>query len=376
LYSGLLIGALIGLNGILRWVGVTVALLPGVLGAFALIEALRQSDMRGVREIAVQGLIAVCAMVAVFAPQMAFWQTIYHSWIAPPSQGFAQGALPVNLGNLFVHTNRGILFWSPFILIGMIGIFRVRPLRLRVAMLVYIVGYLYVLSTRNDWFGGGGFGPRYFIELLPLVAVGFVTLLQPLWHRRAVRRIALLVAAGLIAHQMVLIVMVEHAWLPLQEYFTGQPISLNYQSEALQRIIHEPNVLLTPRPYVGAHRQAIIVSLVAGQRDITMYTIPLIAAIIVPLGFAWIWKLGAGSWELITGRPGDEKAGRQGNKETRGIGDTEDGRLDVASSEQSSAVGRQSSVVGRRSSRPTAPVIGVALLIAYMVGWFLFLLAL
>ncbi len=151
------------------------------------------------------------------------------------------------------------------------------------ASLLYLLAQLGILGVRHDWYGGGGFGPRFLIESLPVLAMGLAVLLDRLPPRHGVwLGGALLAVLGF--HQLVLVTMVEQHWLPMQNYYQGQPIGFDVQLMGLIRVLREPGALLLPRPSVGGERQALLVSLVQGQRGLSLYGMPLVALAVSGLG--------------------------------------------------------------------------------------------
>lgn len=283
-YSGLLIGALLGLNVLLRWVGVTAALLPTVLFALYLVAAVKAGERRRVVSILQQTALTLLVTFVVVSPQLAFWHTLYGSWLVRPIQGFTSGATPVNVLNLFVHTNRGLLYWAPFVLAGFVGVWCIPSAALRAACVVYLAAYVGVLGFWGDWTGGGGFGPRFFIETLPIAALGFACLVRRAWTDWRGKWALGAVALFLVAHQLMLVTTVEQSWLPLAAYLKGEPLGLRFQVENALRLLGQPGDLFLPRPYVSATRQTAFVSYLADQRALNFYLFPLVAAVLVPLG--------------------------------------------------------------------------------------------
>jgi len=279
-----LIGVVLGLGAILRWISIVAVILPAVIWTWRIVEARRARMDITLRSIVAQVALAAAAALIVVSPQLVVLQKMYGQWLALPNSGFTQGYLPVHLLDLFIHSNRGVLYWAPFIVLGMLGLLLIEPLRLRVAVCAYMLAFLFVLAVWPDWYGGGGFGPRYFIEVLPFVALGFVSLAKRFWTdwRGKVAIVAL--ALFLVVHQLILVTMVEQVWLPLEAYFTGGELGITYQLAAFMRLFQAPTDLLLARPYVGADRQTALISFISGIRSNTVYLIPVVAAIVVPLG--------------------------------------------------------------------------------------------
>jgi hypothetical protein len=152
--------------------------------------------------------------------------------------------------------------------------------------LAYLVGYCSVLGSFITWHGGGGFGARYFNEAAPVLAVGFVSLFREAWNRRWGRWALYLLSGLLIAHQLILVIIVEQAWLPLRAYFDGEPLGLHYQVAGLQRLIDQPTDVFLPRPGIAAPHQAAFINLWHGVGDWNVYFIPFVACLVILIGMA------------------------------------------------------------------------------------------
>lgn len=284
-YSGLLLGTLVGLSTATRWIGAATGVFPALLFLMYLIPALRQRNWQHVYAVIWQILIALLAASMMLLRQLAVWHRLYDQWLRVPVPGqlFTTRTtwLPPYIPHLFVHTNRGLFYWVPFLVLGMIGLFRVQPIKLRVILLGYLAAYCYVLGSFVTWHGGGGYGPRYFIESLPILAVGFVVLVRDVWNMRWGRLVITGLGSVLIAHQLLLVTIVEQSWLPLQAYFAGEPMGLRYQWDGLSRLVARPGDVLLPRPGIAAPHQAAIANLVTGPHPWTVYQIPLIACVVI-----------------------------------------------------------------------------------------------
>jgi len=76
--------------------------------------------------------------------------------------------------NLLFSPERGLFFWSPFLLLAVAGYFYVFKHNLRWLLLFYClpVVQIMVISGRVwDWPAGDSFGPRYLAPMLPLLAL-------------------------------------------------------------------------------------------------------------------------------------------------------------------------------------------------------------
>lgn len=244
--AGAWIGLLVGLNMLVRWTSVLLTIIPPGLVTAHMFAAVRTRNRQELRMWIVQSIIAVSVAFIMALPQLALWHTIYGRWVVFPSQGFSTATFVDHVTNLLISANRGLIFWSPFIIGGMIGTVLIAPRWLRHAAITYLIAHIVVLGLWRDWYGGGGFGPRYFIETLPVITIGWMALLQRVARKIGLRPI-LAVGTLFVFHQLVLVIMVEQGWMPMQQYYSGQPIDLLLQLAAMQRVLREPGFLLLPR---------------------------------------------------------------------------------------------------------------------------------
>ncbi|NJD59924.1 MAG: hypothetical protein FIA98_11060 [Anaerolineae bacterium] len=298
-WSGLIFGVLVGLSFLLRWAGILVVIFPLVYFISAITQSVKARDPRELRRWIIQIFVGVLSFVLTISPQLALWQRLYANFLVMPQGAgtFVDNLLPINLFKVFFDTNRGIIFWCPFVLIGMLGIIRIPELKLRIPGLIYLVSQIIIIGYRLDWFSGGGFGARYFVELLPMLAVGFICLVRG-FSEKPVARVALaILAAALIIHQFVLVYVVEQAinnWLNFADYLKGLPLGKRWQLNSLIRLVKNPGLWFEFRPYTSFLRQSILVNLVSGVLDLRAYLISATAAVLAPLAVVlvlWTKKL-------------------------------------------------------------------------------------
>lgn len=286
--SGLMFGVCLGLNFLTRWAGVLLAVLPLTYFIDKFLIANREKNFLEIKSILRQILIMGVTFVLTISPQMILWYRIHRKLIVSPqgARGFIDSILPINLFDVFVHTNRGLVFWSPFILIGMFGITRIPDKRMKLASIIYMLSLILLIGYRRDWYSGGGFGARYFIESLPLLAIGFVILWRSVPRFISGNLFFSCLSAALVLHQLVLMHAVEFGaagWINLGNYSNGEPIGLGWQYQSLLKLLKDPNLWLLPRPYVGQDRQTILVNFLAGVKDLGTYLIPGLAVILSPM---------------------------------------------------------------------------------------------
>ena len=297
-WSGLTFGVLLGLNFLMRWTGILFAIFPVTYFATQIIKAVREKNSPESRFLIKQICIMIAGFGLMITPQMALWYRLYGKFLVIPqgASTFVANILPINTLKVFFDTNRGLLFWSPFVLIGMIGIVRIPKLEIRISAAICFVSQVVLIGYRADWFSGGVFGARYFIELLPMLAVGFICLVRGFSMKTAGQLLLAVCTIVLVVHQSVLIYAVEHpfdGYIDIVKYILGQPLGVRWQLNSFIMQFRNPGLWLKPWLYGVQDRQTILINLVAGVRDLRAYRIPGTAALLTPfavIGVLWIRK--------------------------------------------------------------------------------------
>jgi len=186
-----------------------VAVVRSQDAVFGLLLAPRLLDeWRAVRSVPARSLLVLRFLLpalVVFAPQMLFWQRIYGvPLLVPPGPDVLPLWKPQLLHLLFSTWN-GVLPWAPLLLVGTIGLPFFPDRRWRWFAWGAIALQLYTSAILLDWWGGGSFGPRRLVSIVPVASVGMAFLLHALvqWSRRSwPRRLVLTGACMLCAASM------------------------------------------------------------------------------------------------------------------------------------------------------------------------------
>jgi hypothetical protein len=304
-WSGLIFGVWLGLCFLTRWSGVILAILPLLYFGSRLVEHLRLGQPRLVRSTLLQIAVMGASFLVMITPQLIFWYRVHHSLLVFPSppNDYIASLLPPNFFQIFTQTNRGLPYWFPFALLGMLGYFFIPDRKLKLAAFVYTFLLTTLLGYRKDWYGGGIFGARYYIEALPFIALGFVSLTRRLYQAPVGKLLLIGLAVLLSAHQLVLMQSVEHAaepgWVNLQRYLRGKPLGLRWQLNATLHLLQDPGTLLSPRPYVSQDRQSVLVNLLDRVREMRSYLIPGLPLLLTPfiaLGMILLWRRATRRW--------------------------------------------------------------------------------
>ena len=138
--------------------------------------------------------------------------------------GMFEGSLPVGLAGLLISPSRGILVYSPVVLVALYGALRswraslvperapaafsrVDAILLARYLSLAAVAILLIYSKFIAWWGGHGYGPRYLTDAMPFVGPLFALGMSPLFRRtsraRAGRAAAIAVLTYSIAIQAI-----------------------------------------------------------------------------------------------------------------------------------------------------------------------------
>lgn len=289
-WSGLLFGSLLGLIFINRWSGLIMAVYPLVFYIKVILSSYRGKKMANLTQILIQTAISLGAFLIAISPQIIAWLHIYGKFLViPQHEGMLISELKeINLLALFFASNRGLLTWAPFIFLGMLGLFWIKDRSLKIAAILHALLLIIILATRTDWYGGGLFGTRYFLEVLPVIAIGFVSLWSAIPISDRIKpAILVLFSAVAVTHQFVLMHAVEfgieQGWINLKNYLVGKPVGLRFQWLSFQRLASDPESWLVPRPYVDQERQTIAVNILASACNLKNCTIQAVALAIAPI---------------------------------------------------------------------------------------------
>lgn len=289
--SGLTFGILLGLSFLTRWSSVIIGIYPFIFFAQRLSKSSRHNSE--FNHTLKQALIAGLTFFITILPQLVLWQRLYGTWLTSPqgANSFVSNILPVNIIHVILNTNRGIMWWLPFVLIGIFGIFLIEERIIRYTTLIYISLIIILLGYRKDWYSGGGFGARYFIETLPVVAISW----SYIWKTFSRWQFMLIILVGLCSfHQFSLMLAVEQGRIPLNLYFSAQPIELTFHIKNMIDLITHPILLLKPRLNVLDSHNAILVNVVSGNYERENFIIPTTALLLSSIFLIlsnkiWVW---------------------------------------------------------------------------------------
>jgi hypothetical protein len=195
-------GLLIGAAMLIRIPNLFLVLVP-LVGSMARLWRREQVLLsEAVRYLA----LGIGALVAL-APQMVVWKITRGAWLLTnPYKGatpdVTDWAHPKLLEVVF-SSNRGFLLWSPLFLVALVSSLLVcrRDRRLGIGLfLVFLLNY-YLVATWSYWFG---YGPRLFLNALPIAILGLTALMYEAQRRFSFRTLIVTAAAFVIWNSLLL----------------------------------------------------------------------------------------------------------------------------------------------------------------------------
>jgi hypothetical protein len=181
----IVLGLLAGMMALMYWINAILMLLPALDLLPLFWRALRARNWHRIGAQIGQGLLFLAATLLAFSPQMIAWQILYGSpFTIPHGSGFAEPRGFKALEMLF-SPEHGQLLWAPITCVGMIGMGWYIARKRWEGLLVLLAFLLYFLynATLSSWHGGGPFGLRRLVNVLPLLVPGLACLLAWLGRR-------------------------------------------------------------------------------------------------------------------------------------------------------------------------------------------------
>lgn len=112
--------------------------------------------------------------IVTLLPQLLYWHAATGHWLV-----YSYGAdepfywLAPQIGNFLFSVRKGLFFWSPVLLLAIVGIFMAykRRKQLYTGLVVFLLLIVYISSAWWCWYYAGAFGQRVAVDFMCLFAV-------------------------------------------------------------------------------------------------------------------------------------------------------------------------------------------------------------
>lgn len=125
-------------------------------------------------------LFSVILSLVVFLPQLIYWKVITGNFFVFSYQGEYFDFLHPQILNVLFSVQKGFIFWSPVIVLGLLGIFVLKG-KLKAWLtptVVFLIINFIIISSWWAWSYGGGFGHRAFVESFAVISVPMAALID------------------------------------------------------------------------------------------------------------------------------------------------------------------------------------------------------
>lgn len=205
LASAALLGTSLSLATAIRPTDLVLTIFPVLVGVHGLGDLRNRirSLWRG-RVLAAAGAVS---FLLPLVPQLLYWHTVTGRFLINAYGGSPRlDLLHPHLLDVAFSVRKGLFFWTPLLLLAVAGV----PLLRRFApplflpTVVFLTVDFWVVASWTQWWYGGSFGQRAFVNALPIYALGLAALLE--WARTAAARWviqgAVVLTSFLAAHAM------------------------------------------------------------------------------------------------------------------------------------------------------------------------------
>lgn len=150
-----------------------------------------------------------------FIPQLLIWKTIYGSFLLSPYFNRIESFnfLKPQISGVLFNSNTGLILWTPFILLGFIGLFLFKNnlKYLRFIFITVVLVQFYLIASWSSWNQGASFGTRMLISCLPVLAFGFASLYKIYLQKYSLKSlIYLIVFSSLINFSLIILYLIKH----------------------------------------------------------------------------------------------------------------------------------------------------------------------
>ncbi|MEO6728632.1 MAG: hypothetical protein ABIM99_01795 [Candidatus Dojkabacteria bacterium] len=182
--NAVILGTLVGLIALVRPTNIILPLIFILLWNLNLKKSTERILLFWSHKLSI--IISIFVSILVFLPQLIYWRIITGEFFSFSYKGEYFDFAHPQIGNVLFSIQRGLLFWSPLIVIGIIGLFlqrkKLKPWLLPTA--AFFVLNLFIISSWWAWSYGGGFGHRAFIESYAVLSIPFTALMAKIISMR------------------------------------------------------------------------------------------------------------------------------------------------------------------------------------------------
>jgi hypothetical protein len=177
-----------------------------------------------------RALLAGCAGLLVFSPQLAVWRELYGTWNASPYMAERTPAffwLAPRIGPVLFSSFHGLFAWHPIYLAALVGLLVVvrRDRWAGAALLLALAANTYVVAAWWAWWQGDSFGGRMFISAMWIWLLGLAGCVEWLLARGR-GRLAVVAGALLIVWNALSLAQYRLGFVPMSAPLTWEQMTI------------------------------------------------------------------------------------------------------------------------------------------------------
>jgi hypothetical protein len=164
-------------------------------------------------------LTAAVIATILMLPQLGLYESATHRWFVNSYGSLGFTFTSPHLAGVLVSSRRGLFFWAPVLLFGVVGLF-MTPASLRrwlPATAAILVFHTYLLASWVIWEFGASYGHRGFVDVYPLFAIGLASFYTRIAPRPIARRAVATLVVVLCALSTFQMLQYWHGVLPMAD---------------------------------------------------------------------------------------------------------------------------------------------------------------
>ncbi len=215
--SAILLAVVAGLITIVRPTNVIFLLLVPMLGISDRVTLWERLTF--IRQQISTVLLCAVAYLITILPLLSYWKYTTGRWFLNSYQGLSFNWTKPEIVNVLFSVRKGLFFWSPLLLLGLVGLYFIARYwkGFWLPALIVLLAHTYVIASWPTWWFGGSFGHRAFTEILPIFAIGYAALLETTREKPLIYRGILTVSALLVLLSIKFMIQYWNGVLPYDE---------------------------------------------------------------------------------------------------------------------------------------------------------------
>jgi energy-converting hydrogenase Eha subunit A len=144
-------------------------------------------------------LLGLIVFSTILSTLFIYWKLTTGSFIYYSYRDEKFDFLHPHIFEVLIGFKKGLLVYTPILIFALIGFWKLknRIPNLYIAIVVFLISYIYVTASWGCWWYGGSFGMRALVETFPILAFPMTAFFETILSKRPVYKISIACIAGL-----------------------------------------------------------------------------------------------------------------------------------------------------------------------------------